>query len=104
MLQLKKYSRWKINIQSIFGQHKILYLKITKKIGFRNTLNHFIFQKFIPRIYDVVHYKHFFRDHNNLVIMKKRKKLKKNIFRNHLKTSSSFQKFNHHIKSKRRSH
>jgi hypothetical protein len=24
-------------------------------------------------IYDVVHYKHFFRDHNNLVILKKRK-------------------------------
>jgi hypothetical protein len=47
--------------------------------------------------------KTFFRDHNNLVILKKRKKnLKKNIFRNHFKTSSSFQKFNHHIKSKRR--
>jgi hypothetical protein len=48
-----------------------------KKFGFRNTLNHFIFQKFIPRIYDVVHYKNFFRDHKNLVILKKRKKRKK---------------------------
>jgi hypothetical protein len=57
----EKYSSWKINIQSIFGQHKILYKKIKKKFGFRNTLNHFIFQKFIPRIYDVVHYKHVFR-------------------------------------------
>jgi hypothetical protein len=57
-------------------------------------------QKFIPRIYDVVHYKNFFRDHNNLVILKKRKKIQKNILRNHLKTSSSFQKFNYHIKSK----
>jgi hypothetical protein len=74
-LQLEKYSRWKINIQSIFGQHKILYKKIKKKFDFRNTLNHFIFQKFIPRIYDVVHYKNFFRDHNNLVILKKRKKI-----------------------------
>jgi hypothetical protein len=53
------------------------------------TLNRFIFQKFIPRIYDVVHYKNFFRDHNNLVILKKRKKIKKkNIF-----FSSIFQKF-----------
>jgi hypothetical protein len=24
VLQLEKYSRWKMNIQSIFGQHKIL--------------------------------------------------------------------------------
>jgi hypothetical protein len=47
----------------------------------RNTLNHFIFQKIIPRINDVVHYKNFFRDHNNLVILKKIKKnKKKNIF------------------------
>jgi hypothetical protein len=52
--RLEKYSSWKIN--------------------------HFIFQKFIPRIYDVVHYKHFFRDHNNLVILKKRKKFKKKMF------------------------
>jgi hypothetical protein len=45
--------------------------------------------KFFSRIYDVVHYKHFFRDHINLVILKKRKKnLKKNIF-----FSSIFQKF-----------
>jgi hypothetical protein len=52
-----------------------------KKFDFRNTLNHFIFVKFIPRIYDIVHYKHFFRDHNNLVILKKRKKnSRKNIF------------------------
>jgi hypothetical protein len=29
-LQLKKYSRWKINTQSIYGQHKILYQKIKK--------------------------------------------------------------------------
>jgi hypothetical protein len=29
---------------------------------------------------DVEHYKHFFRDHNNLVIPKKRKKEKKNFF------------------------
>ena len=73
--RLEKYSRWKINIQSIFGQHKILYKKIKKNLDFRNTLNHFMFQKFIPRIYDVVHYKNFFRDHNNLVILKKRKKI-----------------------------
>jgi hypothetical protein len=33
-------------------------------------LNHFIFQKFIPCIYDVEHYKHLFRNHNNLVIPK----------------------------------
>jgi hypothetical protein len=33
-LQLEKYSRWKINIQSIFGQHKILYLKIKKNLIF----------------------------------------------------------------------
>jgi hypothetical protein len=45
MLQLKKYSRWKINIRSIFGQHKIPYQEIKKKIDFRNTLNHFIFEK-----------------------------------------------------------
>jgi hypothetical protein len=36
---------------------------------------------------DVEHYKHFFRDHNNLVILKKEKNLKKNIF-----FSSTFQK------------
>ena len=34
ILQLKKYSRWKINIQSIFGQHKILYQKIKKNLIF----------------------------------------------------------------------
>jgi hypothetical protein len=33
-LQLEKYSRWKINIQSIFGQHKILYKKIKKNLIF----------------------------------------------------------------------
>ena len=33
-LQLKKYSWWKINIQSIFGQHKILYKKIKKNLNF----------------------------------------------------------------------
>jgi hypothetical protein len=33
-LQLKKYSRWKINIQSIFGQHKILYQEIKKNLIF----------------------------------------------------------------------
>jgi hypothetical protein len=33
-LQLEKYSRWKINIQSIFGQHKILYKKIKKNMDF----------------------------------------------------------------------
>jgi hypothetical protein len=32
-------------------------LENKKKFDFRNTLNHFIFQKFIPRINDVVHYK-----------------------------------------------
>jgi hypothetical protein len=50
-----------------------------KKFNFRNTLNHFIFQKFIPYIYDIEHYKHFFRNHNNLVIPKKRKKNSKKI-------------------------
>jgi hypothetical protein len=33
-LQLEKYSRWKINILSIFGQHKILYKKIKKNLIF----------------------------------------------------------------------
>jgi hypothetical protein len=33
-LQLEKYSRWKINIQSIFGQHKILVKKIKKNLIF----------------------------------------------------------------------
>ena len=80
ILQLKKYSRWKINIQSIFGQHKILYQKVTKKIDFRNTLNHFFFEKFTPWIYDIEHYKHFLRDQNNLVISRRKKK---NIFRHH---------------------
>jgi hypothetical protein len=32
--QLEKYSRWKINIQSIFGKHKILYQKIKKNLIF----------------------------------------------------------------------
>jgi hypothetical protein len=32
--RLEKYSRWKINIQSIFGQHKILYKKIKKNLDF----------------------------------------------------------------------
>ena len=56
-----------------------------KKFDFRITLNYFIFVKFIPRIYDVEHYKHFFRNHNNLVIPKKRKKISKIII------SSSFE-------------
>ena len=30
----KIFSRWKINIQSIFGQHKILYKKIKKNLIF----------------------------------------------------------------------
>jgi hypothetical protein len=30
----KKNSKWKINIQSIFGQHKILYKKIKKNLDF----------------------------------------------------------------------
>jgi 5-formaminoimidazole-4-carboxamide-1-beta-D-ribofuranosyl 5'-monophosphate synthetase len=56
-------------------------LENKKKIDFWNTLNHFFFVKFIPWIYDVVHYKHFLRDQNNIVIPKKRKKnSKKNIF------------------------
>ena len=33
-LQLEKYSRWKINILSIFGQHRILYKKIKKNLIF----------------------------------------------------------------------
>jgi hypothetical protein len=33
-LQLKKYSRWKLNIQSIFGRHRILYQKIKKNLIF----------------------------------------------------------------------
>jgi hypothetical protein len=32
--QLGNYSRWKINILSIFGQHKILYKKIKKNLDF----------------------------------------------------------------------
>jgi hypothetical protein len=56
-------------------------LENKKKFDFRNSLNHFSFQKFIPYIYDIEHYKHFFRNHNNLVIPKKEKKFKKkNIF------------------------
>jgi hypothetical protein len=55
-------------------------LENKKKFDFGNTLNHFIFQKFIPYIYDIEHYKHFFRNHNNLVIPKKRKKIQKKIF------------------------
>jgi hypothetical protein len=43
-LQLKKYSRWKINIQSIFGQHKILYKKIKKNFDFEK-FNHHIKSK-----------------------------------------------------------
>jgi hypothetical protein len=46
--------------------------------------------------------KTFFEITINYLFRKKEKKFKKNIFRHHLKTSSSFQKFNHHIKSKRR--
>jgi hypothetical protein len=38
-LQLEKYSRWKINIQSIFGRHKILYLKIKKNLIFEMAKN-----------------------------------------------------------------
>ncbi len=55
-------------------------LENKKKFDFRNTLNHFIFQKFIPYIYDIEQYNHFFRNHNNLVIPKKRKKNQKKIF------------------------
>jgi hypothetical protein len=33
-LQLEKYSRWKIIIQSIFGQLKILYKKIKENLIF----------------------------------------------------------------------
>ncbi len=44
--------------------------------------------EFIPCIYDVEHYKHFFRNHNNLVIPKKRKKIQKQKF-----FLSSLQKF-----------
>jgi hypothetical protein len=36
-------------------------------------------------IYDIEHYKHFFRDHINLVIPKKEKKFKKKYFRYHFK-------------------
>ena len=54
--------------------------EIKKTFDFRNTLNHFIFQKFIPCSYDVVHYKHFYRDHNNLVIPKNKKMKFKEIF------------------------
>jgi hypothetical protein len=35
-LQLDKYSRWKINIQSIFGQHKIDTWKIFTVVLYRN--------------------------------------------------------------------
>jgi hypothetical protein len=45
--------------EHFFGQDKILYQKINK-FDFLNTLNHFIFVKFIPCIYDIEHYKHFF--------------------------------------------
>ncbi len=55
-----------------------------KKFYFRNILNHFFSEKFISWIYDIEHYKHFFRDHNNLVIPKKKEKyFKKNIFHHH---------------------
>ena len=33
--------------------------------------HHFFFEYFITWIYDIVNYKHFFRDHNNFVIPKK---------------------------------
>ena len=55
-------------------------ITLIQSFVFRNTLNHFIFQKFIPCIYDVEHHKHFFLNHNNLVIPKKRKKIQKNNF------------------------
>jgi hypothetical protein len=63
-----------------------------KKLDFRKTLNNFFFVKFLSRIFDVEHFEHFFRDHNNLVIPKK-KKIKKKSF------SSSFVKFKCYIKS-----
>ncbi len=36
-------------------------------------------------MYDIEHYKHIFRNHNNLVIPKKRKKIQKNNVRHRLK-------------------
>ncbi len=54
----------------------------------------YLFQKklnLIQLIYDVVHYKHFFRDQNNSVIPEKRKK----------KFSSSFQKFHRYEEQQR---
>jgi hypothetical protein len=50
--RLGKYSRWKINIQSIFGQHKILYLKIKKNLIFEiqaQTLKSVLFLHVSPR-------------------------------------------------------
>ncbi len=48
-----------------------------KKFDFRNILYHFFFVKFITCIHDIKHYKHFFQNHNNLVIQKKKKKISK---------------------------
>jgi hypothetical protein len=51
-LQLEKYPRWKINIQSIFGQHKILYKKIKKNLIFEiqaQTLKSVLFLHVSPR-------------------------------------------------------
>ena len=68
--------------------------KNKKKIDFRNTLNHFFFVKFIPLIYDVVHYKQFLRDQNKLFIPKKRKKnSKKNIFLSSLQKCFQLEKY-----------
>ncbi len=39
-------------------------LENKNKFDFLNTLNHFIFQKFIPYINDIEHYKPFFRNQN----------------------------------------
>jgi hypothetical protein len=48
---------------------------IYKDIKLINNIPYYNLQKFIPYIYDIEHYKHFFRNHNNLVIPKKRKKI-----------------------------
>ncbi len=87
-----KHSNMMENKQRNIGQHKILYQKI-KKFEFRNTLNHFFFVKFIPWIYDVEHYKHFFDITIILSLRKKEKKFKICCF------LSSLQIFQLHIKS-----
>jgi hypothetical protein len=62
-------------------RHMLTYVNKFQSKVFHSTLNHFIFKKFIPRIYDVEHYKQFIRNHNNSVITKK-------IFFNHRITIS----------------